>query len=384
MFVFIFPTCSPHTSKEIIFIGDFNINYSNKKSGDTKKLIGWQNKLGLHQIIKRNTRVSSRSQSLIDLIITNVEYCDSSGVIDLHISDHQPVYLVKKKPKDKRSKVCFKGRTYIGYNKDILSDSLTNEIKNSFRQTINPNNCWDLMEDFLTKFLDEHCPLKTFRSKENSPAWISHDIITLSKDRDTAWVKARSTNNADDWEIARRLRNWSNNAIKAAKADYIQGQLEENKKDPKKFWRSIKQVLSDNITGLIDIKGPLNNESLPKNQQAQVINDFFTGIGEKLAVQFDDIRPQPVNAVDHNDTLEVQHITQVEVLKLLDSISVNKSSGLDNVSSRVLKDFLVLASRELTCLYNNILGTGIFPDKWKIATVTFLFLRYLMPTLLMS
>ena len=58
------------------------------------------------------------------------------------------------------------------------------------------------------------------------------------------------------------------------------------------------------------------------------------------------------------------------MLKLIDSISIYKSSCIDNVSSRVLKDFLTLANRELTNLYNSILETGIFPDKWKIATVT--------------
>ena len=47
-----------------------------------------------------------------------------------------------------------------------------------------------------------------------------------------------------------------------------------------------------------------------------------------------------------------------------------KSSGLEDVSSKVLKDFLTLALREITMLYNRIIVTGIFPDKWKIATVT--------------
>ena len=68
--------------------------------------------------------------------------------------------------------------------------------------------------------------------------------------------------------------------------------------------------------------------------------------------------------------LELEHITQPEVIKLFGTISVNKSSGIDIISSRVLKDFLTLASREVTLLYNNIIDSGIFPDKWTIAMVT--------------
>ena len=104
--------------------------------------------------------------------------------------------------------------------------------------------------------------------------------------------------------------------------------------------------------------------------QAQVINDFFAGIGERLAEDFDRENQPIPDAVNGLEKLEIRHITQIEVLKLIDSISIYKSSGIDNVSGRVLKDFLQLANRELTLLYNHILDTGIFPDRWKIASVT--------------
>ena len=70
------------------------------------------------------------------------------------------------------------------------------------------------------------------------------------------------------------------------------------------------------------------------------------------------------------DVLDIGNITQVEVLQLIDTVSVSKSSGLDNISSRFSKDFLRLAAKEVTQLYNDILGSGVFLDKWKIATVT--------------
>ena len=177
-------------NKEIIFLGDFNINFSAKKLVDTKKLVAWQNRFGLSQKIQANTRVTKQSGSLIDLIFTNVVDCSASGTINLHVSDHVPVYLIKKKASDNRQRECFRGRSYMGYSKDLLSDELTGEIKNEFRETIDPNACWDLMENFLHSFLDRFCTIKTFCSKENTPAWISNDILTLSKDRDSAWKKA--------------------------------------------------------------------------------------------------------------------------------------------------------------------------------------------------
>ena len=179
-------------NKEVVCMGDFNVNYKAKRSPDTKKLISWGNKYGLTQLIKTNTRNAKTSRSLIDLIFANMDYCSMSEVLDLHISDHQPVFVVKKKLKDTSRKVAFKGRSYINYNKDLLSDALTHDVKTLFRQDVNPNVGWDHMEKFLVDFLDRQCPIKTFRSKENTPAWITHDVIVLSKDRDRAWKKSEN------------------------------------------------------------------------------------------------------------------------------------------------------------------------------------------------
>ena len=59
-------------------------------------------------------------------------------------------------------------------------------------------------------------------------------MILMGKDRDRAWKIARTSNNAVDWENARRLRNWANNTTKTAKADYLQNELNNNVADPKK------------------------------------------------------------------------------------------------------------------------------------------------------
>ena len=355
--------------KELVLLGDFNLNFSTKSSPDTKKLVQWQNRRGLNQLIKTYTRSSKRSATIIDLIFTNMENCKYSGVLNLHISDHQPVYFIKKKVRESRRKVVFKGRTYVNYSKETLSDCLTNAIKLEFRDEVDPNKCWDLMATFLYKFLDEHCPIRTFRTTDNTPPWVTHDLIVLAKDRDRAWELAKLSNNDDDWVIARHFRNMANNSVKAAKANYVKNELENNRADPKKFWMNIKNVLPDSSGGNINIVDGITKNILPKVEQAQEINDFFATIGKKLDSKF---RKQVEidETVYDGDVLEVDPISQVEVLDLVKHISMYKSSGMDNVSSRVLKDFLILASREITLLYNRVIATGVFPDKWKVATVT--------------
>ena len=127
-----------------------------------------------------------------------------------------PVVLIKKKKKDSRENICFGGRGFINYSKDRLSDSLTNATKEIFRSTYDPNECCDLMQTFLEDFLDQTCPRKTFQSRGKAPAWITHNIITLSNN---------------------------------------------------KFWCNIKDVLPDQGSGSIEIKNPITNSALPRESQ---------------------------------------------------------------------------------------------------------------------
>lgn len=85
---------------EVIIMGDINIDYLGKKNLATSKLYKWEKELLLDQIIRECTRVCETSQTCIDLIFTNINFISDAGVIDLHLSDHKPVFLIKKKPRN--------------------------------------------------------------------------------------------------------------------------------------------------------------------------------------------------------------------------------------------------------------------------------------------
>ena len=46
------------------------------------------------------TRITVRSKSKIDLIWTNVTHIHDSGILDTILSDHVPVYVIKKKERE--------------------------------------------------------------------------------------------------------------------------------------------------------------------------------------------------------------------------------------------------------------------------------------------
>ena len=106
-----------------IFIGgDFNINIKQKNSPQYLKLSRFLKLNQLKQYINQITRPDS--DSTIDLLLSNSEIIKESGTIDVNISDHLPIYFIRKKIKVQKEKVTFMGRSYRYLDFNMLNDEL--------------------------------------------------------------------------------------------------------------------------------------------------------------------------------------------------------------------------------------------------------------------
>ena len=154
---------SVNTDKLDLFItGDMNVNCKNRLSRDFKRLNFSIKSHGLTQHITRNT---DKTNSLIDLVISNSKFISQAGTLDHFISDHQPIYVVHKKGRDKRSPVQFMGRSYRNYDKEEFRRRLLWADWADFYQNSDPESAWDSILRHITTVLDDMCPLRTFHIK---------------------------------------------------------------------------------------------------------------------------------------------------------------------------------------------------------------------------
>ena len=65
--------------------------------------------------------------------------------------------------------------------------------------------------------------------------------------------------------------------------------------------------------------------------------------------------------------------TPEEIVEIIRKMKPKSSSGLDNISCRLMKDISDIIAIPLTSLINQSLQSGIFPDKLKIAKVVPIF-----------
>ena len=234
----------PSNDREIIVGGDFNIDYSKPRNRNTQKLKKLLKELSLEQIIQSHTRLD-KVNSTIDLIATNCPHVLDSGLLSWNISDHTPVYIVRKKKKIKlhRTKCEFQGRSYRNLNEVIFRQDLLMAHWDQFHEASTVDEAWDFLYRTVIKILDPHCPMKLFRFSNTKPPWMSQETMELIKDRDRALAIATRSRRAEDIQYARTARNLVNVLVRDARADYIKEQLVLNESEPQKFWRVIRDII---------------------------------------------------------------------------------------------------------------------------------------------
>ncbi len=143
--------------------------------------------------------------------------------------------------------------------------------------------------------------------------------------------------------------------------------------DPKKFWRLVKSLTPSQKSEILELKDEKTKLNIPFKELANHINTYFTDIGPILANEFNttaNLVNDPVPRADeHKPRLAFYPPEQNEIETLLMKISEHKSSGLNQLKARLVKDALKHISASLTKIYSQCINNGVFPDKWKIATV---------------
>ena len=146
-------------------------------------------------------------------------------------------------------------------------------------------------------------------------------------------------------------------------------EIETNKNKHKVYWANINKLLNpkacDPHFSLIDQN---TQEAIPSDKTADYINTYFATIGGKLASGMTDPWTPQANIADSLHTFILA--TLEELIPLLKKINVNKSSGIEHVSTKVLKDSLLAIPRHFLFIINRILSTSTFHDNWKMALVS--------------
>ncbi|XP_068719429.1 uncharacterized protein [Montipora capricornis] len=321
--------------KEILFIGDFNMNLlksSDNPNGPNKDLTKFIEQFCLTNVIHEATRTTNYSKTLLDVVLTShPERLAKSGTLQVGISDHDLIFVVRKQkiPKPKARTIEFR------------------TLKN----------------------LDQ-------KLRNNQLPWISPDIQMQIRKRNRLYKKFRRTPTDLNWSNYKVQRNTVTALKKKAVKDFCTNAA-STKSCSGLFWKKMKPLLPNNNSSgdsLNDIF-LLDNGKVASNPGA-TLNESFANprIPEPVLNLSEEVFTDHPSIVTIKSKFNPPNFSFAEInsetmTAYLSKIEVKKSTGHDGISPKILKFSTPSLVGPLTTLFNYRIRTSTMPSSWKMSNV---------------
>jgi len=351
------------SNKEMILLGDFNINWLHSSTFTVKNMI---NSLNLTQLIAEPTRLTSTSKSLLDwALVSHPERIIKSGVLPDNFSDHHMIYCIWKISIQRLPPKFIKIRQTKFFNRDQFINDL-HQI-NWYRLNLIPfiDDAWHFVYTELLNVINKHAPWTTVKVKGSHLPWVNGDLINLFKQRDRAWHKFRRTKHTADWEEYKRLRNNCTMQTRNSKSSYFRNCLSNDFKNPQRFWKQVNNVLGK--SGRTTTTLNLNDERI--DDPVSIANAFSLHFSSAPQVQSHTFKPDLAPCSLTGSSFSFAEISPADVQKAISELSSTSGAGLDGIENKFIKMGSHVLAAPLALLFNLSFSSSTVPLAWKCAKV---------------
>ena len=351
----------------------------------TQEFIECNVKFGLTPSITKPTRITKNSATLIDNIFVSENFLGkhfSSIIID-DISDHLPcVTVLENVIKSKKSRKQIISRDLRPKNIEKLKTEILHLNNRQYNHT-NVNSNFAKYHADLCSAIETHCPIKSRMipsHKFRNLPWITSGL--LKSMGQSKHLYQRFVSDQTNCLLENKYKtycNTLNNVKRSCKMKYYQEKCEEFKKNTRKLWQLINDVIhrSNDKSSIIDCIKVDNIEIYDNKMISNKFGKYFSQLGGIFANKI----KKPKYGIDtylkvisrNCNSIFVTPTSVCEIRKLISALPNKKSSGYDNIDNILLKKIESEISPMLVKLFNQSLSDGVFPEVMKLAEIVPLF-----------
>jgi len=357
---------------QCIMLGDFNIDLMTDMFY-AKKLISEMLCLGMKQYVDKPTRITKNSQTMIDLVFANTKI--NCYVYDKpRITDHLWLKVELNRSNIKEKFREFISRDYSKFQIDKFLYTVEKGLEQ--RHDLKVNERAEKFVQNMVAALDIVAPKKKFKIPKlwEGKKWYSDDIRLATNTRDEAYARAVHTGNEQDWLQFKMERNAVVKIIRKKKKEYYENMIDDNKNDPVLMWKTLKEVIRGEATGLREISN-VDFEILENVEECTLANKFNVFYIQSIRDIIESIRKN-----DSKSSKIIYVIESKGIIEMFESINIQKleqivmalpqKKGTDEgISSDILKMSFRVIKDELLRVINDSLINGICPEGWKTSTI---------------
>lgn len=369
--------CTLNTIKTypcIIVAGDLNIDICNQTENQPNEYLCLMASHGFLPAISKPTRGSA----CLDHIFLKSNTMSIGMVCKSSITDHDIVIAGMSSINQAAPKPRFKHKIDI--------DAAAAEIKevdwSIVTEDSHVNSAANFFNQIMTTIIAKHTKLvKIGRKWITIKPWITPGLLKCMRHRDKLHLDSRI--HSDDTvkrKIYTRYRNFCNKLLKKLKNEYNCRQLEENKDDSKRLWKTIKNICQTSVHNN-DSSELLNLVINDPTTSLHLCNQYFVSVGKtladtilnKLCVTQESLIKSYRPASSFTHSFFFNPTDPYEISKFISQFKSDSSPGHDRLTAMLLKKSLPSILVPLVYITNLSLTSGIFPDCWKIAAVSPIF-----------
>lgn len=368
-FLDLFNNVNSNSFSDIMVCGDFNVNLL---SPDPSEFLNSMAEISLIPTISKPTRITNTSASLIDNIFIKLPFNFISGILVYDISDHLPVFLIRKdfvpkKPNSLPQNISY--RAINQHNMDTFFERIF-EVSNNFALSSTADDSLDKFLKFIHDQYFSCFPIKSFTvsPKNFLKPWITGRVLADIRKRQSYYLLHKQGKLSDTFY--NRFRNKVTNQIRVSERTYYRGKFEEFKGNARKSWELINSVLkggspTDSFSVINSVYG-----NSAKNT-AKAFNDYFVDVGRDIAENIDASPTDPLGYLKGNfpQSFRLFETSPDEVVNVILGLKEKKCNTLEQIPVHVIKYISSIISPHLSSIINQCFSQGKFPDSLKIAKV---------------
>ena len=228
----------------LMLTGDIDIDVLRPSDHLAQRYQGILDMFELTQIVKRPTRTTRTSKTLIDHFITNHQQkVTNTGIIPCSIvSDHNAIYAcvnVRLPRFQPRYKFI---RDIRNFNKDVFKEDFSTLPLSVIYYSDDPDEQLETLNTLISECLERHPPLRKVRVTRPPAPWMKGPLIEeLQKKRGSVRFTAHQTSTDAARHEFHSVRNKLKSAIRTARKAFIEKALYSNKS--REVWNVIHRVL---------------------------------------------------------------------------------------------------------------------------------------------
>ena len=159
---------------------------------------------------------------------------------------------------------------------------------------------------------------------------------------------------------------------------YYESTFSRNKTNIRNTWKTINEIISKSPPKkqFPTFFGDGRKEITENCEIANKFNTLFTNIGpdQSKNINYAGDKTYKTYLKEPNKvSLIFEKVSETNVMQIINNLPNKTSCGFDGISTIVMKSIKHVILKSLTLIINQIINTGVFPNKLKIAKITPIF-----------